>query len=352
MPKVRPKLPAMSATVLHIVKWYPNPEDPQNGIFVKKHIDALGTDAHVLGFLNGEFNKVEDGNCIIYGTKKMSLGAKIALFYGALEKVKPDIIHFHCYAQDLWLLSKIALSKGLPYVHSEHWSGLLKENLPALSRLKRGLIKNYFGGAAKVLPVSQTLEKGIQQVAPKAQTQVVPNIIDEINFSQPQEFPSKSFCVVGDVVFDIKRQDLILECFKRLPSSKCELHFYGGGPDLEVLKSKAKNLINVGVHGRVTNEQVLGILPNHHAHIQFSAFETFGIATLEARKAGIWAITRKSFGSSQFADEGTLFAENETELIGAMQRVLDAEKPGVNAFDALNSKEIGREIQKCYNELL
>ncbi len=352
MPAVRPKLPEMSATVLHVVKWYPNPEDPQNGIFVKKQIDALRTDAHVLGFLNGDFTKVEEGNRTIYGTQKISLASKVALFYGAIERVKPDIIHFHCYAQDLWVLSKIALSKGIPYIHSEHWSGLLEENLPALGRIKRRLLKNYFDGAAKILPVSQALARGIQKVAPKAKTQVIPNIIEEVDFSIKQEFASKSLCVVGDVVFDIKRQDLILKCFKQLPSSKCELHFYGGGPDLESLKTKAKNLLNVKVHGRVTNKQVLGILPNHHAHIQFSAFETFGIATLEARKAGIWAITRKSFGSSQFADEGTLFADNETELISAMQRVIDTEKPGVNAFEALNSTGIGSEIQKCYLELL
>lgn len=352
MRRVRPKLPAMSARILHVVKWYPNPEDPQNGIFVKKHIDALETDAHVLGFINGEFDKIEDGNCLIYGTKKMSVGAKIALFYGAIQRAKPDIIHFHCYAQDLWLLSKIASSKGIPYVHSEHWSGLLEENLPVLDRVKRGLMNNYFSGAAKILPVSQALEKGIKKVAPKGKTQVIPNIIDEIDFSHPLEFPNKSFCVVGDVVFGIKRQDLILECFKQLPSSKCELHFYGGGPDLESLKAKAKNLLNVTVHGRVSNDRVLQVLPNHHAHIQFSAYETFGIATLEARKAGIWAITRASFGSSQFADEGTLFAENESELISAMQHVLDAEKPRTNAFEGLNSKGIGREIQKCYNELL
>lgn len=342
----------MSTKVLHVVKWYPNPEDPQNGIFVRKHIDAIDQEAHVLGFLNGEFEKIEDGNCVIYGTKKTSLGAKIALFYGAIERIQPEIIHFHCYAQDVWLLSIIASNKGIPYVHSEHWSGLLEENLPALGRLQRRFMKNYFERAACILPVSNALKQGIQIVAPKANSQVVANIIDEIDFSCPEEFSSKSFCVVGDIVFDIKRQDLILECFKQLPSSKCELHFYGGGPDLELLKAKAKNLVNVTVHGRVSNTRVLQVLPNHHAHIQFSAFETFGIATLEARKAGIWAISRKSFGSSQFADEGTIFAENETELTETLQRVLNAEKPGINAFEALNSKGIGREIQKCYNDVL
>jgi hypothetical protein len=342
----------MSPTVLHVVKWYPNPEDPQNGIFVKKQIDALGANAHVLGFLNGDFTKIEVGNRVIYGTRKTSLASKIALFYGAIERIRPDLIHFHCYAQDLWLLSKIALNKGIPYVHSEHWSGLLEENLPALGWLKRGLIKNYFNCSAKILPVSQILGEGIQRVAPRVNFEVIPNIIDEIDFSRKHEFPSKSFCVVGDIVFSIKRQDIILNAFRKLSSSQCELHFYGGGPDLELLKTKAKNLVNVQVHGRVTNEQVLEILPNHHAHIQFSAYETFGIATLEARKAGIWAITRNCFGSSPFADEGTLFAENEMELLKAMQDVLHMEKPSINAFEALNSKEISNRIQNCYDELL
>ena len=97
---------------------------------------------------------------------------------------------------------------------------------------------------------------------------------------------------------------------------------------------------------------VLHSLPNHHAHIQFSAYETFGIATLEARKAGLWAITKASFGSSSYADKGVLFAENEEQLLNAMRRVLEEEKPGVNPFEGLNAAGIGLQIQKCYDAIL
>lgn len=342
----------MSIKVLHVVKWYPNPADSQNGIFVKKHIEAVHSNAHVIGFLGSSFGKIQENHSTLYGTENINLGRKIALFYAALDSVQPQLIHFHCYAQDLWLLSKIAKSKRIPYVHSEHWSGFLEENLPAIGRLKRCFMKNYFECAASVLPVSKALRKGIQQVAPSSKIQVIPNIVDEIDYSYPQEFPSKSFCVVGDVVFDIKRQDLILKCFKELPSSKCELHFYGGGPDLELLKAKAKNLLNVTVHGRVSNETVLQVLPNHHAHIQFSAFETFGIATLEARKAGLWTISRRSFGSSEFADKGVVFAENEKELIDAMMRVLTLGKASKIALKKLTKEQIGSQIQNCYQSLI
>ena len=181
---------------------------------------------------------------------------------------------------------------------------------------------------------------------------VVPNIIDEIDFSKPKEFSSKSFCVVGDVVFSIKRQDIILNAFRQLPSSQCELHFYGGGPDLEKLQALTKHDLNITVHGRMTNEIVLHSLPNHHAHVQFSAYETFGIATLEARKAGLWAISRASFGSSSYADEGVLWAENEEELIKAMRQILELEKPDINPFEGLSAAGIGLQIQKCYNAVL
>ena len=352
MHHVRTTLLLMSARILHIVKWYPNPVDPQNGIFVKKHIDATEEQPNVLGFINAQFETIEAGNFTIYGAQEMGISAKVAALYGALARVQPDAVHFHCYTQDLWVFSKILKSKGIPYIHSEHWSGLLPENNANLRGIKRKMIKVFFEGAVQVLPVSPALSQGILQVAPKAKITVVPNIIDEIDFSKPKEFSSKSFCVVGDVVFSIKRQDIILKAFRQLPASQCELHFYGGGPDLEKLQALTKHDLNISVHGRMTNETVLHSLPNHHAHVQFSAFETFGIATLEARKAGLWAISRASFGSSAYADKGVLWAENEEELLKAMRQILELEKPDINRFEGLSAAGIGLQIQKCYNALL
>ncbi|HCP41793.1 MAG TPA: hypothetical protein DIT65_08350 [Cryomorphaceae bacterium] len=341
----------MSSRILHIVKWYPNPVDPQNGIFVKKHIDATTDHPYVLGFVDAKFETLEKDNLTLYGAQEMIISAKVAALYVTLAKVQPDVVHFHCYAKDFWAYSKILISKGIPYIHSEHWSGLLAENNTSIRGIKRMMMRNFFEKAAYILPVSEALSKGIRQIAPKTKLKVVPNIIDEIDFSKPKEFLVKSFCVVGDVVFKIKRQDRILKVFRQLPSSRYELHFYGDGPDFEELKELTKHHINVTLHGRVSNEIVLQALPNHHAHIQFSAYETFGIATLEARKAGLWAISRAAFGSSFYADKGVLWAENEEELLDTMQKVIEQEKPKINPFKGLSERVIGLEIQKCYNAL-
>ena len=43
--------------------------------------------------------------------KKWVYPAKVAALYGALARIQPDAVHFHCYAQDLWVFSKILKSK-------------------------------------------------------------------------------------------------------------------------------------------------------------------------------------------------------------------------------------------------
>ena len=339
----------MEKRVLHVVKWYPHPMDPQNGIFIQKQIESVGKDAHVLGFINANFSRQVDGNTTLFGNQHISLRKKIRIFSAKVEELKPSIIHFHCYGRDFWLLLRIALFKGIRCIHSEHWSGLLSINHSRLNALNRCFIVNYFNKVDLILPVSKILEEGIKKLATKANTKVIPNIVSEASSSNQKIVSAISFCVVGDIVFSVKRQDLILKAFLNLPSS-CELHFYGGGPDLRALKVLCKEKKNVFLHGRVTNKEVLQLLPNHHAHIQFSAFETFGIATLEARKAGIWAISRASFGSSDYADSSVFMAENLNELTNSMTELMTLDKTSVNNLPALKKTKIGREIELCYNE--
>ena len=140
--------------VLHIVKWYPNPEDPQNGIFIKKHVDAASPDAPVIGFVNEHFPPHKEGNRTIYGAARMGVAAKIAAFYAALAEHKPDLIHFHCYAKDLVPMLLIARSRGLKTIHSEHWSGLLPNNESSIRGMERTLMRWYFHRVNRVLSVS------------------------------------------------------------------------------------------------------------------------------------------------------------------------------------------------------
>ena len=339
--------------ILHVVKWYPYPKDKQHGIFVKKHIDATADKPHVLGFVNDHFPPIKKDNSTIYGAKKMTFAAKFGVFISAVNAVKPTLIHFHCFAPDLVPMLWYARSRGIKTVHSEHWSGLLEANLMILEPWKKRLAKWFFEHVDLVLPVSAVLEDGIRLVAPKAYIKVIPNIIEkhEAVNANHQERPSVSFCMVADVVFNVKRQNLVLEAFKNVAQAKAELHFYGGGPDLGLLESLSSRLPNVYVHGRISNDEVLLMLPSHKAHVLFSEYETFGVTTIEARKAGIWAISRPIFGASVLKDSCTIMVNNTEELTDSFKQILEENDAFIADYSFLESHPISVQLFEAYKGL-
>lgn len=341
----------MSKRILHVVKWYPHPGDPQNGVFVEKHIRSAGGTHEVLGFLNFKGQPIETSDVKLYGAEGMSPVAKLSVFIAKLANYQPDLIHFHCYANDLVPMAWWASRQGVPYLHSEHWSGLLPENVDRIKGLKRRLMRYYYARAHTVLPVSSILADGVRMVSPLARVSVLPNIVEAAHSERAEKRQYTSFCVVADVVFDIKRQDVILQTFLQLDPTQFELHFYGGGPDLEALRSRTAHLAHVFIHGRKTNAEILRALPSHDALILFSRYETFGITVFEARNAGLWAIARNTFGGAPWFDKGCLQANDDGELLDQMKTVAQLGPAPKGQFDDLNSEVIGNRLNSLYKGL-
>ena len=338
--------------VLHIVKWFPNAVDPQNGVFVQKHIQAVDPDSAVLGFLNHSGPTVQDGAHTLYGSKHMSTAAKWGAYFAKVNAVQPDIIHFHCYAPDLAPLLWFAKRAGLKTIHSEHWSGFLPQHPHPLKGWRKSVAQWYMHKCDIVLPVSEILAQGITEFAPQTKTQVVPNIIEHRNFQATEKRPSTSICVVADIVFSVKQQDKILDVFSDLPQMQFELHFYGGGPDEAALAQMIKGRSNVYLHGRKSNPEILEILPQHHALVLFSAYETFGITVFEARQAGLWTISKKDFGGSAHYDDGCIVINSLEDLRNILLELPTLPPAGSRDFEELSSNRIGRKLSTLYSKLL
>ena len=338
--------------VLHVVKWYPHGSDPQNGIFVQKHIEATSDAPLVLGFVNSKDKLEEQGGIQIYGARRMSQVAKFGAFTARITSDRPDIVHFHCYAPDLLPLLWYARLKGIKTIHTEHGSAFLNNRLSLLQGWKLTAARWYFQGLNRLTCISPALSDGLSEISGNQNINILPNIISNAakeRTSSPSRF---SFCVVADVVFETKAQEIILESFKQLPQAQAELHFYGGGPDLERLQGLVRTLPNVWVHGRKTNEEVLQLLPNHDALILHSHYETFGITVFEARTAGLWAISKSTFGGAPWYDEGVLMADTQEALKDQMKSLFRAEKAPYGKFDSLSSESIGVKIHQLYREIL
>lgn len=338
--------------VLHVVKWYPHASDPQNGIFVQKHIEATSDTPLVLGFVNS-YDKLEERHGIqVYGARRMSQVAKFGAFTARIALDRPDIVHFHCYAPDLLPLLWYARLKGIKTIHTEHGSAFLNNRLPLLQGWKLTAARWYFQRLHRLTCISPALSEGLSKISKNQNINILPNIISTAAKARTSSPSSFSFCVVADVVFETKAQEIILESFKQLPQAQAELHFYGGGPDFERLQGLARTLPNVWVHGRKTNEEVLQLLPNHDALILHSHYETFGITVFEARTAGLWAVSKSSFGGAPWYDDGVLIADSQEALIDQMKSLVRAEKAPVGKFLSLSSESIGAEINQFYREIL
>jgi hypothetical protein len=203
-----------------------------------------------------------------------------------------------------------------------------------------------------VLPVSEILAQGITEFAPQTKTQVVPNIIEHRNFQATEKRPSTSICVVADIVFSVKQQDKILDVFSDLPQMQFKLHFYGGGPDEAALAQMIKGRSNVYLHGRKSNPEILEILPQHHALVLFSAYETFGITVFEARQAGLWTISKKDFGGSAHYDDGCLVVDSCDDLSSAIQSIASLAPATQGIFTDLTPDRVGEKLSILYSKLL
>lgn len=295
---------------------------------------------------------MQDGAHTFYGSKDMSTAAKWGAYFAKVKAVEPDIIHFHCYAPDLAPLLWFAKLARLKTVHSEHWSGFLPQHPHPLKGWRKAVAQWYMHKCAIVLPVSHLLARGITEFAPQTNTQVVPNIIEHRNSQATEKHPSTSICVVADIVFSVKQQDKIFEVFSDLPQMQFELHFYGGGPDESALAQMIKGRSNVFLHGRKSNPEILEILPQHHALLLFSAYETFGITVFEARRAGLWAIAKNSFGGAPFFDEKCITVESIEDLKNALLAIPTLAPAQLGNFEELSPNRIGRKLSTIYSKLL
>lgn len=116
-----------------------------------------------------------------------------------------------------------------------------------------------------------------------------------------------------------KRVIPLLRAFKSAQSAVPSIHLtlIGDGPLLPIAQRYAQwNSLNVTFAGRQNHEQIKQAFSDSDVFIQASIRESFGIAALEARSAGLAVIARKESGTSSFINTGLdgFLADSDAEL--------------------------------------
>ena len=210
--------------VLHLLSWFPTPDDPTLGNFCVRMIDALPEDCHsvILSVCDGkdmtksfevkEIPGAHHTHVQIYirppkinaiRKLKMLRMYQYGLKYIKKRFFKPDLIHLHVtypLGQVALLWKKLFSYK---YVLTEHWTIYQPQNKDVLvGKLKRKIVK-IANNAELIMPVSLDLQRCMEGHGVNNRFQVIYNLVntDMFKLRQPP-------CIDSSLPTNLRRNDM------------------------------------------------------------------------------------------------------------------------------------------------
>jgi L-malate glycosyltransferase len=370
---------AMAASAQHILifpKWYPHPQDMQNGSFIRHFALKMSEQRPVTVVFpfpaEGENMAIlirESGNLleilVPYRQNKFPfLALRKSLNYnqymGALEKgvaemlqsrPKPALIHVHVLIRPALFANKLAEKWQIPWVLTEHSSDFLNHDFVANNHIKRWFIKHLCRQANGISAVSGKLATGMRTMGVKQKVQVIPNLIDfPVSLNNSSKITSLQIASAADLVDKTKNISGVL---KALSSISHELgvfqyHIIGDGPDRASLEQLTRALgleQNVVFHGRQEHSFVLQFLPTIDFLITNSRSETFSLITAEAVAFGKPVIVTCCGGPEEWfrPEYGLMIAvDNQQELSNAVIKM-------ASGYKAFSAERISQDIRERFS---
>ncbi len=363
--------------VLHLVKWYPNKEEPLLGIFIRKHIQSIQKyginkviGMHQTEHIKSNISRIENNSnnieeVILYHKKGILNKIKVLfMIWKETRRFKPDIVHAHVmgWTSSLaYILSKI---NKTPFIISEHWSGYRTKAFDNLHFASKKLRKKSAKLAKHVCVVSKFLKSDMKKCGIKANYMTIGNVVDGHVLNSPKN-ETFTFVFTGDLIQETKNIKGILEAFYEIikQHKNIKLEIIGDGKDYKNFKELSNKLeLNDQVifHGNQSNDFVFKTLSKSHVLIVNSYFETFSIICAEALLCGIPVISTKCGGPESFLNEETgilIDSGNKQQLEKAMRAI-------INTYDRYNSEKlksiakkfsmerIGEKINQTYTNTL
>jgi glycosyltransferase involved in cell wall biosynthesis len=339
--------------VLILPKWWPNPDDPQLGDFLRKQAMAVAqrTRTTVL-YVRGDKNLGAEWRTSITEEKGLwefhiqypASGSSFGPWRKALnfmrfrravlqgwrriedERGRPELTHAHIMVRPALVAFWLKQRFGIPYLVSEQSSEYLDGTFARKSVVHRLFVRFLMGRAGAISAVSAWLGNALVRLRLCEHYAVVPNVVPGLDRPLPPPGQPGHFLVVADLVDRTKNVSGVIRALDhaRRSDPRIRLTIIGDGPDRGSLEALVGHLELEGhVHfmGRLPNAGVLEHLGTEAAVIVNSFVETFSVVTGEALAQGKPVIATRCGGPIAFitSDNGILIeVGDETALSHAM----------------------------------
>jgi len=372
--------------VLHIVPWFPNPNNCIEGIFIAEHIKQLNMHCanHVLHINFGKTKEIKTDKYQNISIDRITIKpilekwifkekqATIAI-KNYLKKTHSnfDIVNFYITYPNAISITK--LSKTYPdikFCMMEQWSAYHTQfNLPKENK-GRTRIENIFNNNIPLFTVSNALGQDIQNFIgnKKRAFEVIPNCVNENDFYYKEKQESNTFIFTSINNWSVMKNPIVLiKAFHLLTTkySNLKLILAGDGiliPKMKKLVAELEIEKHVEFKGRISKKEVVTELQNANIYCQSSNYETFSAICIESLATGTPVIATDIGGMKDFInnDNGERVQNLEVESwFLAMERnflnykKFDTNAISKNAINTFNSDIVGEiyfdKLKAIYN---
>ena len=371
--------------ILHLLSWFPKPDDPTLGNFCIRMIDSLPDGCHsvILSVCDGknldkpyEIKTTEGAhhthiqiqikpprNAALRKLKMLKMD-QFGLRYIKKNYFSPDLIHLHV----TYPLGRMALLwhwlYGYRYVLTEHWTIYQPQNRSVMrGPLKRAIV-SIANHASVVMPVSLDLQHCMEGHGVRNHFKVIYNLVDTniFHLGTPTDGETKKRMLhISTLRDEAKNFSGILRVVERLRQQRddFELHVIH---DYEALEFKAfakEHHIDdcVIFHGKKTSAEVAEAYAQAACFVLFSNFENLPCVIVEAFASGVPVLTTNVGGIAEIVSpqRGILIGQGDEEaLLDGMNQMLDTchdyDRQAIRqyALQTFDSKIIGEQIYQQY----
>lgn len=373
--------------ILHIPSWFPNEEDAFAGDFIVRHLQAIQAKTPILALLfeknkTGQdiqfyLEKKENISClrICYPVKEwhpywrkwrernaLKYAVQQSIHYLQSQQYKINAVHSHVLHPAASIARTIKTMIHCPWIHSEHWSALTKENgefqgkSPLFKRYYKQLIRH----ADAYTFVSDYLQKSFHaHFKIRQASYLVSNTVDTSLFypttKKNEERPFRYIHISS--LGNVKQVEGIIEAFIQLNLDNAELWLVGGS----IARNDALRIHYANEKLQFLPAQdyasIAALMQESDALVLNSLYETQSCVAIEALCCGLPVIAPNVAALPEFlnADNAYLFEQGKIEqgLIAAFNTSRNYARMDVAAAAQANYsfEKIGKEFLKIYQSI-
>ncbi len=374
--------------VLHLLSWFPTPDDPTLGNFCVRMIDALPEDCHsvILSVCDGkdmtksfEVKEIPGAhhthvqiyirppkNSIVRKLKMLRM-YQYGLKYIKQRFFKPDLIHLHV----AYPLGQVALLwKKLfdyKYVLTEHWTIYQPQNKEVLVGKQKRKIVKIANNAELIMPVSLDLQRCMEGHGIHNRFKVIYNLVntDIFKLGAPHTSGKKQILHISTLRDEAKNFSGILRVIERLRQQRDDfelhvIHDYDA-PEFKTFVKEHHLEDCVIFHGKRTSAEVAEAYQNADFFVLFSNFENLPCVIVEAFASGVPVLSTSVGGIAEILspERGILIPQgDEDALLQGMNNLLNhyqeynREAIRSYAIKTFAAQNIGQQIYEEYKKTI